>query len=106
MSQITIAGASVWDGLSDTAYPALVTVEGNRSTKITTGETATAEVQGDVIDGSGHTLMPGLVEGHCHPSFTGINDPLGARPAEPRRPHAENSRKPAVVAEPWLYLGF
>lgn len=75
MSQITIAGASVWDGLSDTAYPATVTVEGNRITKITRGETATAEVQGDVIDGSGHTLMPGLVEGHCHPSFTGINDP-------------------------------
>jgi imidazolonepropionase-like amidohydrolase len=75
MSQITIAGASVWDGLSDTAYPATVTVEGNRITKITRGETAAAEVQGDVIDGSGHTLMPGLVEGHCHPSFTGINDP-------------------------------
>lgn len=75
MSQITIAGASVWDGLSDTAYPATVTVEGNRITKITRGETTTAEVQGDVIDGSGHTLMPGLVEGHCHPSFTGINDP-------------------------------
>jgi imidazolonepropionase-like amidohydrolase len=75
MSQITIAGASVWDGLSDTAYPATVTVEGNRITKITRGETAAAEVQGDGIDGSGHTLMPGLVEGHCHPSFTGINDP-------------------------------
>jgi imidazolonepropionase-like amidohydrolase len=28
-----------------------------------------------VIDGAGLTLMPGLVEGHCHPSFTGIAEP-------------------------------
>lgn len=75
MTQITITGASVWDGLSDTAYPATVTVEGNKITKVIKDDAAKEQVQGDVIDGSGHTLMPGLVEGHCHPSFTGVNDP-------------------------------
>lgn len=75
MSQITIRGASVWDGVSDAAYPATVTVEGTRITKVIKGEAGPAEVTGDVIDGSGHTLMPGLVEGHCHPSFTGVNEP-------------------------------
>ena len=29
----------------------------------------------EVIDGTGMTLMPGLVEGHCHPSFTRVSDP-------------------------------
>jgi predicted amidohydrolase YtcJ len=75
MTQVTITGASVWDGTSDAAYPAAVTVEGNKIIKIRKGSAAPADVQGDVIDGSGHTLMPGLVEGHCHPSFTGVNDP-------------------------------
>ncbi len=75
MRQTTITGASVWDGMSDTAYPATVIVENNKITKVIKGPTAPTEVQGDVIDGTGHTLMPGLVEGHCHPSFTGVNDP-------------------------------
>ena len=28
-----------------------------------------------VIDAGGRTLMPGMVEGHCHPSFTGVAAP-------------------------------
>ena len=75
MTKTTITGALVWDGLSDAAYPASVTIEGNRITSVRKGADASASDGGDVIDGSGHTLMPGLVEGHCHPSFTGINEP-------------------------------
>lgn len=75
MSQITITGAMVWDGVSDTAYPATVTVTDNKITKISKGSDGTATTSDDVIDGTGHTLMPGMVEGHCHPSFTGINEP-------------------------------
>ena len=75
MSQFTIAGASVWDGSSEAAYAANVTIEGNKITKIAkTGETP-VDTKGEIIDGTGHTLMPGMVEGHCHPSFTGISMP-------------------------------
>ncbi|MEM1078059.1 MAG: amidohydrolase family protein [Pseudomonadota bacterium] len=75
MSKITITGASVWDGVSDAAYAATVTIDGNRITEVAKGSDGPAELQGTVIDGTGHTLMPGMVEGHCHPSFTGINEP-------------------------------
>ncbi|MBO6637998.1 MAG: amidohydrolase family protein [Roseitalea sp.] len=75
MTTTTITGAQVWDGVSDTAYPATVTIEGNRIASVDKGADGPAEIVGEVIDGSGHTLMPGLVEGHCHPSFTGINEP-------------------------------
>jgi len=75
MSNTTIVGASVWDGTSDAAYIATVTIDGNKITKIAKGEDGPADTTGDVIDGAGHTLMPGMVEGHCHPSFTGINEP-------------------------------
>ena len=39
---------------------------------------------GEVIDGQGMTLMPGMTEGHCHISFTGVASPaeLGELPPE------------------------
>lgn len=74
MSATVITNAMVWDGTSDTSAPADVIVEGNRITKvIPAGETA--ELPKTQIDGTGMTLMPGMVEGHCHPSFTGVNEP-------------------------------
>lgn len=75
MSQTTIKGAQIWDGVSETRYPGTVTISGNKITAIAKGEEAPADVSGEVIDGTGHTLMPGMVEGHCHPSFTGVGEP-------------------------------
>ncbi|MBO9433361.1 amidohydrolase family protein [Ruegeria sp. R13_0] len=75
MSQITIKGAQIWDGVSETCYPGAVTITGNKISAITKGEDASSDVSGEVIDGTGHTLMPGMVEGHCHPSFTGVGEP-------------------------------
>lgn len=75
MSQITITGASVWDGVSEAAYSASVTIEDNKIIAVTKDADQSPAPQGEVIDGTGHTLMPGMVEGHCHPSFTGVNEP-------------------------------
>lgn len=75
MSQITIKGAQIWDGVSEARYPGVVTISGNKITAIASGEDTPAELSGEVIDGTGHTLMPGMVEGHCHPSFTGVGEP-------------------------------
>ncbi len=76
MSQITITGAKIWDGVSDESYPGTVTISGNKITSVTKGESNPSEVTCEVIDGTGHTLMPGMVEGHCHPSFTGVGEPF------------------------------
>ncbi len=76
MSQITITGAKIWDGVSDESFPGAVTISGNKITSVTKGESNPSEVTGEVIDGTGHTLMPGMVEGHCHPSFTGVGEPF------------------------------
>ncbi|WP_171180098.1 amidohydrolase family protein [Ruegeria sp. HKCCD8929] len=75
MSQITIKGAQIWDGVSDARYPGTVTINDNKITSITKGEDTSAESASEIIDGTGHTLMPGMVEGHCHPSFTGVGEP-------------------------------
>lgn len=75
MTQTVIQGAMIWNGVADAAFPGTVVVEGNRIDKVIEGADLPSGLSANIIDGSGMTLMPGMVEGHCHPSFTGISEP-------------------------------
>lgn len=79
-----IANAHVWDGSGDDRYPADVLVERNRISAVARAPGELRRDDAEVIDGSGLTLMPGLVEGHCHLSFVGParNQDLGEIPPE------------------------
>ena len=79
-----IANARVWDGQGDDRYPADVLVDKNRVTEVARGHGQLRREGVDIIDGWGLTLMPGLVEGHCHLSFVGParNQDLGEIPPE------------------------
>lgn len=81
MSDHVIRNAMVWTGGAGTE-PRDVLVRGARIAAI--GPRGLAAPGAAEIDGAGCTLMPGLVEGHCHPSFTGIAEPaeLGRIPPE------------------------
>ncbi|MBZ0227994.1 MAG: amidohydrolase family protein, partial [Bauldia sp.] len=81
MPRTLIKGAAVWDGSSAQSRPVDVLVTGNRITAV--GKDIDA-ADAEVIEASGTTLMPGLVEGHCHLSFVGIrtNADLGVIPPE------------------------
>jgi imidazolonepropionase-like amidohydrolase len=74
----------IWDGENDEPYPGEVLVERNRITTVARGHN---QIQRDgvaLIEGDGMTLMPGLVEGHCHLSFVNPlrNQDLGEIPPE------------------------
>ena len=75
MSAISITGAAVWDGSVEAPFPATVVIEGQRITQVIPSGAEDVELPSDRIDGTGMTLMPGLVEGHCHPSFANVNEP-------------------------------
>ena len=75
MAAFLITNSNVWDGEAETTYEASVLVEGQRIKRIFRDPGDIADVTENRIDGVGMTLMPGMVEGHCHPTFTGINDP-------------------------------
>ncbi|WP_108658435.1 metal-dependent hydrolase family protein [Acuticoccus kandeliae] len=68
---LAITGAKVFDGRKEAAAKTDVIVEGNRIKAVGEG---LAQPGMATIDGSGLTLMPGMVEGHCHPSFVGIDE--------------------------------
>jgi imidazolonepropionase-like amidohydrolase len=85
MIAVLLKNVLVWDGEKDVAYPGEVLVEGNRIRTVAQGKNQIArEHAAEVIDGDGMFLMPGMVEGHCHPSFVGIstNAELGRIPPE------------------------
>jgi imidazolonepropionase-like amidohydrolase len=75
----------VWDGLADLPFLGEVLVEGNRIGAVAHGSAQIAgDRAADIVEGAGRTLMPGLVEGHCHLSFVGParNQDLGEIPPE------------------------
>jgi imidazolonepropionase-like amidohydrolase len=79
-SPVLVAGAKVFDGERPELRRADVLVEGSRI--IAVSDTGALPVRRDVavIDGSGATLMPGLVESHAHLSFgSTVDRPDNAR---------------------------
>jgi imidazolonepropionase-like amidohydrolase len=85
MSATLIRNVMIFDSIDDNRYPGEVLVEGNRITAVARARGQIAENRAaEIIDGDGGTLMPGMVEGHCHLSFVGParNKDLGEIPPE------------------------
>jgi imidazolonepropionase-like amidohydrolase len=85
MTAVLLRNVTIWDGENDAAYPGEVLIEGNRIKAVAKSRNEiAADRASDIIDGEGMFLMPGMVEGHCHPSFVGIstNAELGRIPPE------------------------
>ena len=78
---ILFTNVDIFDGVNETLIEnASVVVTGNVISEISTDDLAVAG--GQVIDGDGHTLMPGIIEGHSHLALSGITfgDVLGELP--------------------------
>ena len=84
MGTVLIRNAQIWDADAGHLYSGSVEVRGNRIARVHREDVATTQGRDDVINAEGMTLMPGMVEGHCHPSFVGIatNAELGRIPPE------------------------
>jgi imidazolonepropionase-like amidohydrolase len=64
-----IAGAQVFDGTGADPFAADVLIDGERITAVGGDVTPTLAEGAEVIDGSGATLVPGLIDGHAHLGF-------------------------------------
>ena len=69
MSSTLYTGVQVLDGSGEKPFFGEVLIQGNRIKQIARDGARIEHKDADVIDGGGATLMPGLVEGHAHPSF-------------------------------------
>jgi imidazolonepropionase-like amidohydrolase len=104
MAATLLTNVQLFDGTGRDPYPAEVLVQGNRIRRVAEGRGQIArENAAMVIDGHGMTLMPGMTEGHCHPSF--VDSPsrnwhLGQVPPE------EHTLKTAAAVKLLLDVGF
>lgn len=65
MERITFINARIFDGVrSEYLDESVVVVEGHRIVAV--DRTAPASTVGEVVDVRGKTLMPGLIDAHCH----------------------------------------
>lgn len=75
-ARVVFAGGRVFDGSGSPAVPADVVVRGDRIESVGAGTGLAADDR--VVDCRGATVLPGLVESHCHltfPSAVGHLDP-------------------------------
>lgn len=72
MKTLLIRNVRIWDADAGELFDGSVEIKGNRIAKVSHTDTDAANGRDDVLDAGGKTLMPGLVEGHCHPSFVNI----------------------------------
>ena len=63
-----IEHANIIDGTGNKPYPATITVTDDRITAVDK-ELNTTRNEGTLIDATGLTLMPGLIDAHCHMTF-------------------------------------
>jgi len=70
MSRFLFSDVQIFDGTSTTLSPGEVLVEGSRITAVTLGSETLPDDGAQRIAGAGRTLMPGLVNTHCHISST------------------------------------
>lgn len=72
MKTLLIRNARIWDAEAGELFDGSVEIKGTRIAKVSHTDTDAGEGRDDVLNACGKTLMPGLVEGHCHPSFVNI----------------------------------
>lgn len=102
MSRTLFESVTVIDGSGKDPFRGHVLVEGNRIKQVAKASGKVAREDAEIVDGSGCTLMPGLVEAHGHLSFTNVSslEALGEIPPE------EHTLKTAQNAKLLLDQGF
>jgi len=102
MKGVLLEGGTVWDGTGKAAFPADVLVSGNRIAEVF------AKSQPELLRGakrinvSGHTIIPGLVDGHAHLPFLHKAD-IAQTGEVPPEEHALRTRHHARIV---LEAGF
>ncbi len=71
MSNTHFTNVRVFDGTGAEPFEGEVLVQGNRIKEVAAAPERLDPKGAETVDGGGATLMPGLINGHCHMSYTG-----------------------------------
>jgi imidazolonepropionase-like amidohydrolase len=79
MARTVITGGQVFDGSGSAAFPGEVVIEDDRIVEVRQGYHPDHHEGATVVDASGSTVMPGLVESHAHLTFPSAVDHIDPR---------------------------
>jgi imidazolonepropionase-like amidohydrolase len=71
MTRTLFTNVKIFDGTGSPIFAGEVLVQGNRIESVVKGKGEAPPKDARVVDGGGATLMPGLINAHCHMSYTG-----------------------------------
>ena len=71
MARTVFTNISIYDGTGKRPFRGEVSIQDNRIEKVAKNGHKLSRRGAAVVEGDGATLMPGLVNAHCHMSFTG-----------------------------------
>ncbi|USD39605.1 amidohydrolase family protein [Ferrimonas sp. SCSIO 43195] len=98
--KLLIKNASLFDGIKDSIRPnQMLMVEQGVITSVSDGAAAVNEADG-IIDASGYTVIPGLIDAHTHIAFSDSFDAMDRMTAE------ELAVRSTVIARQMLERGF
>jgi imidazolonepropionase-like amidohydrolase len=79
--RVLFAGGSIFDSISDTRYRADVLVEGGLISQVIVGGATPSEHAGHVVDVTGSTVLPGLIDAHTHVGIISLSTQNTMAPA-------------------------
>ena len=98
MEAVLLHGGTVWDGSGKPAFPTDVLVAGNRIAELWPQAPRGLQAA-ERIDVSGHTIIPGLVDGHAHLPFLHKADIVETGEVPPEEHTLQTRRHARIVLE-------
>lgn len=80
--ELVIRGGRVFDAVGNVARPATVVISGNRIRAILPPNTEDWSSDARIIDATGKTVMPGLIDLHTHVTYPDRNEPIDEQDSE------------------------
>ena len=97
VNSVVLKNASIIDGSGSAPYSGHLVIKENKIDSIHQEDAFSHDIEASIIDLKGNTVMPGLIDAHCHISFDEPRSNLTTSPWIQFNPGVSSSSYPLVA---------